>query len=286
MLALPFPVIDPVALELGPIAIRWYALAYLAGFILGWRYAIYLARQTAGPPSGPDIDDFLTWAIIGVIIGGRIGFAIFYNAGHFLANPLDILRIWEGGMAFHGGLLGVVAAILIFARVRRISPLALGDIIACVAPIGLFFGRIANFVNNELWGRPTDAPWGVVFPIPPQWEPLIPSVPRHPSQLYEAFLEGLVLFVVLALLVRRPAIRARHGLLTGIFLSGYGIFRFLVEFVRQYDPRDGLFLGVFSTGHLLSLPMMAAGAGFILWALTRPPAPGGAPPGSSTQAAE
>ena len=285
MLAIPFPVIDPVALELGPIAIRWYALAYLAGFILGWRYAVYLARQTAGPPTGPDIDDFLTWAIIGVILGGRLGFALFYNVDHFLANPLDILRIWEGGMAFHGGLLGVVLAILLFARFRGMSPIALGDIIACVTPIGLFFGRIANFVNNELWGRPTDLPWAVLFPIPPQWEPLIPSVPRHPSQLYEAALEGLVLFVVLAVLVRRPAIRNRHGLLTGIFLAGYGAFRFLVEFVRQYDPRDGLLFGVFTTGHLLSVPMVLAGAGFILWALTRPPAPDGAAGRSAAQTA-
>ena len=273
MLALPFPVIDPVALEIGPIAIRWYALAYLAGFILGWRYAVYLARQAKGPPTGPDIDDFLTWAIIGVIIGGRLGFVLFYNAGYFLENPLEILYIWEGGMAFHGGLIGVALAIILFARVRGQSPFALGDIIACVTPIGLFFGRIANFINNELWGRPTDVPWAVLFPIPPQWEALVPSVPRHPSQLYEAVLEGLVLFVLLAVLARRPSIRDRHGLLTGIFLAGYGTFRFLVEFVRQYDPREGLLWGVFSQGQVLSVPMVLIGIGFVVWTLRRPTAP-------------
>ncbi|NBC33289.1 MAG: prolipoprotein diacylglyceryl transferase [Alphaproteobacteria bacterium] len=271
MLAIPFPAIDPVAIEIGPLAIRWYALAYLAGFLLGWRYAVRLARRDAGPPSGPDIDDFLTWAIIGVILGGRIGFALFYNPAYFLANPLEILKIWEGGMAFHGGLIGVVLAIILFARHRGHSPFVLGDIIACVTPIGLFFGRIANFINNELWGRPTDLPWAVTFPIPPEWQALIPTVPRHPSQLYEAFLEGLVLFVILALLARRPAVRARPGLLTGVFLTGYGVFRFLVEFVRQYDPREGLFLGVFTTGQLLSVPMVLAGIAFILWALRRPP---------------
>lgn len=271
MLAIPFPAMDPVAIEIGPLAIRWYALAYLAGFILGWRYAVYLARRDTRPPSGPEVDDFLTWAIIGVILGGRLGFVLFYNPAYFLQHPLEILQIWEGGMAFHGGLLGMVLAIILYARHRRFSPLALGDIVACVTPIGLFFGRIANFINNELWGRPTDLPWGVVFPIPPQWEPLIPTVPRHPSQLYEAFLEGLVLFVILAVLARRPAIRARHGLLTGVFLTGYGVFRFLVEFVRQYDPREGLFLGVFTTGQLLSAPMVLAGIAFILWALRRPP---------------
>lgn len=271
MLAIPFPAIDPVAIEIGPLAIRWYALAYLAGFILGWRYAVRLARADNRPPTARDIDDFLTWAIIGVILGGRIGFAFFYNPEYYLANPLEILKIWEGGMAFHGGLIGMILAIILFARHRGHSPFALGDIVACVTPIGLFFGRIANFINNELWGRPTDLPWAVTFPIPPEWQPLVPTVPRHPSQLYEAVLEGLVLFVILWLLARRPTIRARHGLLTGVFLTGYGIFRFLVEFVRQYDPREDLFLDVFTTGQLLSVPMVLAGIAFIAWALNRPP---------------
>ena len=276
MLALPFPTFDPTAFAIpeifgiGPLPIRWYALAYLGGFLLGWWYGMALARRTAGPPEPRDIEDFLTWAVLGTIIGGRLGFVLFYNFSHYVENPLEAFAIWEGGMAFHGGLLGVAVAIIAFARLRGFSPLQLGDIIACVAPIGLFLGRIANFINNELWGRPTDLPWGVVFPIPAEWSVYLETVPRHPSQLYEAALEGLVLFVLLLLLFRRKSVRDRPGLLTGVFLVGYGTARFLVEFVRQYDPRFELFLGVFTDGQILSVPMIVAGLAFVWWACARP----------------
>ncbi len=266
MLALPFPAIDPVAIEVGPIVIRWYALAYLAGFILGWRYCIYVARHATQRPEAHEIDEFLTWAVIAVILGGRLGFVLFYEPSFYLANPLQILQVWEGGMAFHGGLIGVALAEILFAWRRKLHVLSLADVIAAAAPIGLFFGRIANFVNGELWGRPSDVPWAVVFP-----HPLAGDVPRHPSQLYEAFLEGLVLFAILAPMVRSQAIRRRPGIVAGTFLIGYGGFRFLVEFVREQDPGLDWLPGWLTMGQLLSLPMMLVGVGFIWWALTRPP---------------
>ena len=278
--SIPFPAFDPVALTipipfepfgLDGLPIRWYGLAYLAGFLLGWWYGVALARRTSAPPTAQDVGDFLTWTVVGVVLGGRIGFVLFYETDRFLADPLSIIRIWDGGMAFHGGLLGMVVAIILFARVRRIDPFAIGDIVAAAVPIGLFFGRIANFINNELWGRPTDVPWAVVFPIPDHWQPLIPAVPRHPSQLYEAVLEGLVIFVVLAILIRRPRVRARPGMIAGLFLILYGAFRFLVEFVRQFDPREDLLFGLFTTGQLLSVPMVLVGLVMFEWARRRNP---------------
>ena len=273
LLTLPYPEIDPVAIQLGPLAIRWYALAYIAGFLLGYAYCVRMAQRTPAQwhdyPSATDFSDFLTWAVIGTILGGRLGFVLFYAPEHYLANPLAIIQIWSGGMAFHGGLLGVVVAILVFARNRRLSPFALGDLIACATPIGLFFGRIANFINNELWGRPSDLPWAMTFPIPDHLEAYLPEVPRHPSQLYEAFLEGVVLFALLFVLRRVPAISGRPGLLSGIFLIGYGTARFLVEFVRQYDLQVGLIGGVVSMGQILSVPMILAGTGLAVWAYRR-----------------
>jgi phosphatidylglycerol:prolipoprotein diacylglycerol transferase len=265
VLAIPFPtVFDPIAVEIGPIAIHWYALAYIVGFVLGWRYCRRLAGVVGFRPSAEDFDDFLAWAIIGTIIGGRLGYVFFYNAEFYLANPGDILKTWQGGMAFHGGLLGVIAAMLLFAWRRGFGVFGLSDLVAAAAPIGLFLGRVANFVNGELWGRTTDLPWGVVFPTGgPE--------PRHPSQLYEAILEGLVLFVVLWLLARRPDIRRRPGIVTGVFLIGYGLARFLVEFVRQPDPQLGfLWLGA-TMGQILSLPMILGGAAILAWAARRRP---------------
>jgi phosphatidylglycerol---prolipoprotein diacylglyceryl transferase len=260
MLAIAFPSIDPIAIQIGPLAIRWYALAYLAGFVLGWRYCMRLARADARPPRPQDLDDFLTWAVVGVILGGRLGYVLFYNLPYYAENPLQALAIWRGGMSFHGGLIGVVTAIALFARRRGFPVLALGDLVAAAAPIGLFFGRIANFVNAELYGRATDVPWGVVFPdAGPE--------PRHPSQLYEAGLEGLVLFVVLYVLIRRPETRNHPGTVTGTFFAGYGIARIVVEFFREPDRQLGFLLGGHATmGQLLSVPMVLLGLALILYA--------------------
>lgn len=265
VLAIPFPTFfDPIALQIGPVAIHWYALAYIVGFLIGWRYCRRLAGVVSFRPDADDFDDFLAWAIIGTILGGRLGYVFFYNAGYYLQNPLEILATWQGGMAFHGGLLGVIGAMLLFAWRRGFGVFALSDLVAAAAPIGLFLGRVANFVNGELWGRPTDVPWGVIFPA-------AGPEPRHPSQLYEAILEGLVLFVVLWLLARRPDIRRRPGVVTGVFLIGYGTARFVVEFFRQPDAQLGfLWLGA-TMGQILSLPMILGGAAILAWALARRP---------------
>jgi phosphatidylglycerol:prolipoprotein diacylglycerol transferase len=252
MPGIPFPNIDPVAIEIGPLAIRWYALAYIVGILLGWRYCLRLARRDSLRPNAQDFDDFVVWAVLGIILGGRIGYVVFYNAAHYLQNPLDALRVWEGGMSFHGGLIGVFVAIAIFSWRRGFLPLALGDLVAAAAPIGLLFGRIANFVNGELFGRAADVPWGVVFPRGGE-------LPRHPSQLYEAFLEGLVLFAVLAILAHRPGMRARVGLLTGVFLIGYGLGRTFVELFREPDAHLGFILGPITMGQILSAPMVLLG---------------------------
>jgi phosphatidylglycerol:prolipoprotein diacylglycerol transferase len=251
---LSFPEIDPVAVSIGPLTVRWYALAYVAGFVLGWRYAMRLAgRDPEHRPEARDIDDMLPWCVLSVIVGGRLGYVLFYNLAYYMREPWDILAVWQGGMAFHGGLAGVIICFVIFARRRAIPILRLGDIIACATPIGLFFGRIANFINGELFGRPApDLAWAVTFPRGG-------DIPRHPSQLYEAGLEGIVLFCVLYILARRPAIRNTPGLLGGLFLSLYAVFRFVVEFYRAPDPQLGFVLGPFTMGQLLSVPMLVAG---------------------------
>ncbi|WP_207477747.1 prolipoprotein diacylglyceryl transferase [Arenibaculum pallidiluteum] len=283
MLAIAFPNIDPVAVQLGPIAIRWYALAYLVGFVAGWRYCLSLARTNPAPPGPKDFDDFLTWAVIGVILGGRIGYVLFYNFSFYLTEPLQALAVWQGGMSFHGGMAGVVIAIFVFSWRRGFSPLALGDLVAAAAPIGLFFGRLANFVNGELFGRPTDVPWGVVFP---RGGPL----PRHPSQIYEAVLEGLVLFVVLHLLARRREIRARPGTVAGVFFIGYGLARITAELFREPDAQLGFLLGGHATmGQLLSIPMVLAGVALVAYARRPSRAAGGGPearPSASPKASE
>ena len=253
MNGIPFPDINPIAISLGPIHIRWYALAYLTGFIGGWLYGGWLAdKDEDRRPNKQDIDDLLPWVVLGVILGGRIGYVLFYNFPYYMAHPTHIPRVWEGGMSFHGGVLGVVTVCLLFARKRGFSPLALGDIIACVAPIGLFFGRIANFINGELFGRVTTVPWAVIFPNGG-------GLPRHPSQFYEAFLEGIVLFTVLFFMARKEHIRRQPGLLFGTFLIGYGLARFFVEFFREPDPQIGLLFQYFTLGQLLSLPMILIG---------------------------
>src|SRR5579871_5142974 len=221
LLAIPYPVINPVALSLGPLEIRWYALAYIVGLLIGWRYCLALAERPPRLVGRKDIDDFLAWATLGVVLGGRIGYVLFYNFGYFAAHPSEIPAMWHGGMSFHGGALGVTAAILWFTRKRRLPVLAFADIIAAAIPIGLFFGRIANFVNDELWGRVTNVPWAVVFPR-------AGDLPRHPSQLYEAASEGLLLFLIMQVCVML-GLHRRPGLLTAVFLLGYGTFRFICE---------------------------------------------------------
>lgn len=256
-----FPYIDPVAFAVGPLQIHWYALAYLTGFLGGWYYAVRLLRSTAGQvsPMKPEwVEEMLPWIIAGVILGGRIIYTLVYNPVLYLHNPLDAFKIWQGGMSFHGGLVGVLAAIALFARAKKLPFLAVTDVAAAVTPIGLFFGRLANFVNGELYGRVTTAPWGVIFP---DGGPL----PRHPSQIYEALLEGLCLFVILAVLARRRDAWAYRGLLSGTFLVGYGLSRLLVELLREPDAQLGFLAGGITMGQILCLPMVGAG----IWILAR-----------------
>ncbi|GAA0612759.1 MULTISPECIES: prolipoprotein diacylglyceryl transferase [Thalassospira] len=264
MLSLAFPAIDPIAISIGPIAIRWYALAYIAGLLLGWKYVVYYCTKTPNIMSKRDVDDLLFWATLGVILGGRLGYILFYNLDYYLDNPANILKVWQGGMAFHGGFMGVIVAIILFARKRNISILAVLDAAAVATPIGLFFGRIANFINGELYGRTTDVAWGFVFPNGgPE--------PRHPSQLYEAALEGLILFVVLFILSRKAFVRHRPGILGGTFVAGYGISRIIVEFFRQPDAQLGYLAGGITMGQVLSIPMVLAGIGCIIYALKSKP---------------
>ena len=251
-MALTFPDIDPVAIQIGPLAVRWYALAYIAGILLGWRHLLWLNRGSFRIMSRQSTDDLIVWVMLGIVLGGRSGYVLFYKPEYYLANPLEILFVWEGGMSFHGGLLGVVVSLIVFARRRAVDVLSLGDLIACVAPIGLFLGRIANFINGELFGRPSDVPWAMVFP---RGGP----VPRHPSQLYEALFEGIILFAVLLAASRSEAVRARPGMLAGMFLLGYGLARSFVELYREPDAFIGFLAGSLTIGQLLSLPMIAAG---------------------------
>jgi phosphatidylglycerol:prolipoprotein diacylglycerol transferase len=267
-LVLPFPAFDPVLVQIGPFAVRWYALAYIAGILLGWLYAKAILRSPrawggAAPISAAEFDDFVLWVTLGIILGGRTGYVLFYNLPHFLEHPVEIVQLWKGGMSFHGGFIGCVLAVVLFARRRKIPILSLGDVTCAVAPIGLFFGRLANFINGELWGRPSDVPWAMVFP---GGGPL----PRHPSQLYEAMLEGLVLFAVLALFVRLGALK-RRGLILGAFALFYGLARCFGEFFREPDIQLGFLWGGLTMGMLLSLPMILGGA-LIIWLVLREPA--------------
>jgi phosphatidylglycerol:prolipoprotein diacylglycerol transferase len=249
--------LDETIIGYGPVALRWYSLAYLAGILLGWWYMRRLAVRPGSPLSIQHADDFVTWATLGVILGGRLGYVLFYNPAHFLSNPLDVVKLWEGGMSFHGGVVGVVVAIAWFARRRRIDWIRLCDYVACVYPIGHFLGRIANFVNGELWGRPTDGSWGIIFPG-------AGALPRHPSQLYEAALEGLVLFAVLAYLFWRTRARYYPGLLVGVFALGMGLARFLIEFFREPDAHLGTIALGLSMGQLLTVPLVAVGVFMIV----------------------
>lgn len=259
---IPFPAINPVAVSFGPFAIRWYALAYIAGLVIGWRYCLRLAGNPPHLVRRQDIDDFLVWATLGVVLGGRIGYVLFYNPGYYFAHPPQALYVWHGGMSFHGGAIGVTVAILLFARSRRIGIFAFSDIIAEAIPIGLFFGRIANFINGELFGRPSNVPWAMVFPNGG-------PVPRHPSQLYEAVCEGLLLFLLLFFAEWRGT-RRSPGFVTGLFLVGYAVARMSGELFRQPDPQLGYLIFGATMGQLLSIPVLIAGIVIILWARRTP----------------
>ncbi len=257
-LLIAFPVFDPIAISIGPIAIRWYALAYIAGIVLGWIYARALIRNDGlwavkSPITPLQLDDFILWVTIGIILGGRTGYVLFYNLPFFIAHPAEIFELWKGGMSFHGGFLGCVAAVILFCRRNDLPILSLGDITTAVAPIGLFLGRLANFVNSELWGRPADPslPWAMVFP---NGGPL----PRHPSQLYEAGLEGILLFAILAIMIRCGALK-RPGLILGSFIALYGCARITGELFREPDPQLGFLWRGLTMGMLLSVPMVIAG---------------------------
>ncbi len=265
LFALSFPIIDPVAIEIGPIAIRWYGLAYVAGLLIGYVYAKSLckkARLWAGNESAIQsihIEDFLLWAGIGVILGGRLGFVLFYNPAFYFENPIEIFKIWNGGMAFHGGITGVIVAIFLYTRKKQLSFLSFCDVMAATAPFGLFFGRIANFINAELWGRVSDVPWAMVFPG-------AGAFPRHPSQLYEAALEGIILWLVIRFLTHHKKSFNRPGLTAGIFGIGYALSRIFVEFFREPDQQLGFLLGDFLTmGMLLSLPLFLGGLALIFF---------------------
>ena len=260
-----FPQFDPVLIQLGPLAIRWYALAYIGSLLLGWRIMRRLVQRSPAVATPEQTDDFLTWATLGVVLGGRLGYVLFYQPSRFFAQPASIFAVWEGGMSFHGGTLGVVVALIIFCARNRIPLLGFADRIAVVTPIGLGLGRIANFINGELWGRPAPAslPWAMIFP---QAGP----EPRHPSQIYQALMEGLLLFCLLWALSRREAIRARFGYLTGVFLVGYAIARSVGELFRQPDAFLGFLFAGATMGQLLSVPMFIVGLVLMLRAQPRP----------------
>lgn len=256
--------LDPVLLQLGPLAIRWYSMAYLVGIVLGWRFLLRLTRDSDAPLAHDDVEELITWATIGIIAGGRIAYVIFYEPANYLTNPLGIFALWRGGMSFHGGALGVGLATYLFCKKRNLIWLSVLDRVAMCAPLGLMLGRIANFINGELWGRPTTLPWGIVFP---DGGPL----PRHPSQLYEAILEGPLLFLIMWSLYRFTSTRRQPGVLTGSFVLGYGIVRFLVEFVREPDQQLIAFAQAtgLHMGQWLCVPMIVGGAALVLFGLKR-----------------
>ena len=276
-LAIPFPFTDPNApfvfppFAVGPltIAIRWYAIAYIAGLLIGWRYCLHLADRPPQRVARSEIDDFLTWATLGVVLGGRIGYVLFYNLEQYARHPLEALYLWHGGMSFHGGALGVTIAILLFTWARNIPIFVFSDIICAAIPIGLFFGRIANFINGELFGRPAPE-WASAIAMVYPTDPL--RLLRYPSEIFEATLEGLCLFILLFVAERQGA-RRRPGLLSGLFLAGYAVARFIGECFRQPDPQRGyLTCQILCTteGQLLSVPVLIIGAFIISWAMRAP----------------
>jgi len=271
LLAIHYPLIDPVALRLGPLEVRWYGLAYMAGLLLGWLYIKHLLRQDRLWPGGqrpfePEkADDLLLYMTIGVLVGGRLGEVLFYEPAYYLRHLLQIPAVWRGGMSFHGGLIGAAIATIVFARRIGANVWSVMDLGSAAVPMGLFFGRLANFINAELWGRPSSVPWAMAFPG-------AGPVPRHPSQLYEAFFEGVVLFAVLWWLTHHRSALRRPGLIAGAFLIGYGLARSFCEFFREPEPVHLLNIGPVTAGIVYSVPMIAVGIYFVRRALTRAPA--------------
>ena len=259
-----FPNFDPVAFSVGPIEIHWYALAFITGLLIGWRYCIWLAGHKPNLLTPRDADEFLLWATFGIVLGGRLGYVTLYHPSYYFSNPFAIIEIWNGGMSFHGGLIGVLIASLIFERRRGLQTYVIADIASTAAPIGLALGRIANFINGELWGRVTDVPWAVIFPR-------AGTEPRHPSQLYEAALEGILLALILSIMVIFFDTRRRPGLTSGVFLLGYSIVRILVETMREPDRHLGLLSFGTTWGQLLSLPMLIVGIWLIFRAMKLEP---------------
>jgi phosphatidylglycerol:prolipoprotein diacylglycerol transferase len=280
---LPFPSIDPVAVQIGPVAIKWYGLAYLAGLLLGWLYIRRLVRNTwlwpnKTPPFSPEkVDDLLLYMTFGVVVGGRLGFVLFYEPWHYFNHPAEIPQLWRGGMAFHGALVGCGFVTWLFAWRNKVSPWGTMALCAAAVPIGLFFGRLANFINGELFGRPTTVPWGMVFPGAALQHSAVEPTPRHPSQLYEAFFEGLVLLLVLRWLTHRRLAFQTPGVVTGAFLIGYGLARSFCELFRQPDPLHAFTAGPFTPGIIYSLPMILLGLYFVRAARGRAAAVRGAP---------
>lgn len=255
-----YPQIDPVIVSIGPLAIRWYSMAYIAGILFAWWYIRRLTRLPNAPMTAAHIDDLVTWGMLAIIIGGRMGYVLFYNLPVYLENPMAVFRIWDGGMSFHGGLIGVILAIILFVRKHKLNLMRVADVVAIVSPIGLLTGRLANFINGELWGRAADVPWAMIFPDDPS------GLPRHPSQLYEALGEGLVLFLLLQFLYHKTRLaKDAPGVIAGVFFIGYGLARFLVEFVREPDAHLGLMDIGLSRGQLLTFPMFV----FAAWLISR-----------------
>ena len=262
-MALPYPVIDPVLVNIGPLPIRWYALAYISGILLGWRYILDLLKteslwRARKPLLSPvQLDDLILWITLGIIVGGRIGHVVFYTPQILMADPLEIFMVWHGGMSFHGGTLGVLIATLVFARLNKLDLYELGDLICAAAPLGLLFGRLANFIKPELWGRVTEVPWAMIFPG-------AGPLPRHPSQLYEAALEGVVLFLILRWGTHGAKLLQKRGVIAGLFFLGYGLIRVALENVREPDVGMPDFPLGLTMGMILSLPMILGGS-WLIW---------------------
>jgi phosphatidylglycerol:prolipoprotein diacylglycerol transferase len=246
------PSIDPVIVSFSIIQIRWYGIAYVLGFLIGFYLIKRINKGYRRKIENKKIDDFFIWSIIGVILGGRIGYILFYQTSTILTNPFNILYVWKGGMSFHGGLIGIIICIFLYSKKNSTDFFQFSDLVSCVAPIGLFFGRLANFINVELYGRATDFPFAMIYPS-------VDQLPRHPSQLYEAFFEGIILFMILRHYSRQKFSKNNFGFVTSLFLIFYGIFRFLIEFLREPDPHIGLIFNLITMGQILSIPLIVLG---------------------------